>query len=74
MDQAQETVEAGADAVSDEALEAALLAAANRNRVEQYGDDYIDDEILKWAKNVLGVGDAEGKIDEISDFLAESEE
>ena len=51
--------------VSDEALEEALLAMANENRVREYGDDYVDEEMLDWAKQVLGVGDYDGKIDEI---------
>lgn len=57
-------------ALGDEALREALLAAANPNRVEQYGDDYIDEATLTWAKDVLGVGPSVGKIDEIRDSLA----
>ena len=38
---------------------------ANENRVREYGDDYVDEEMLDWAKQVLGVGDYDGKIDEI---------
>ena len=59
---------------SDDALIAALLAAANDNRVAEYGEDaYIDEDILAWAKELLGVdGETEvyGKIDEIRDYLA----
>ncbi|MEE4012424.1 hypothetical protein V1T76_10200 [Roseibium sp. FZY0029] len=51
--------------VSDEALEEALLAMANENRVREYGDEYVDEEMLDWAKQVLGVGAYVGKIDEI---------
>ncbi|WP_163264332.1 hypothetical protein [Chelativorans alearense] len=61
-------------AVTDEALEEALLAGANPNRVEQYGaENYVDQEMLDWAKDLLGVGDAHGKIDEVRTVL-ESEE
>jgi hypothetical protein len=48
----------------DEALKVALLDAANDNRVAEHGDDYIDQEMMDWAKDLLGVGDAFGKIDE----------
>lgn len=41
----------------DGSLGAALEAAANPNRE-------VDDEIMEWARNVLGVGDAIGKIDD----------
>jgi len=54
-----------AESVSDEALEEALRDMANDNRVREYGDDYIDDEILERSKEILGVGDYYGKIDEI---------
>ena len=67
---------AAADAASvgtdDETLREALLAAANRNRVAQYGDDYVDDEMMDWAKDVLGVGDDFGKIDEVRESLEAS--
>ena len=56
-------------ATDDEALKQALLDAANKNRVAQYGEDYIDEDIMGWAKDVLGVGDAFGKIDEVQDTL-----
>ena len=56
-------------ATDDEALRQALLDAANKNRVAQYGEDYIDEDIMGWAKDVLGVGDAFGKIDEVQDTL-----
>ena len=46
-----------------------MLDAANKNRVAQYGEDYIDEDIMGWAKDVLGVGDAFGKIDEVQDTL-----
>ncbi|MCK7614192.1 hypothetical protein [Roseibium sediminicola] len=54
-----------ADSVSDEALEEALREMANENRIREYGDEYIDDEILERSKEILGVGDYYGKIDEI---------
>ena len=54
------TAEASAD---DATLKEALLLAANDNRVAEYGDEYVTDEILGWAKSVLGVGDANGAID-----------
>jgi hypothetical protein len=53
----------------DEALRQALLDAANENRVAQYGDDYINDDVMDWAKDVLGVGEAVGKIDQVRDAL-----
>lgn len=43
------------EATTDEALTGALMDAANRNRVAEYGDDYVTPEILDWAKNALGV-------------------
>jgi hypothetical protein len=59
-----------ASLVTDEALTEALLSAANKNRVAEYGaDDYVDQEMLDWAKDVLGVGDAYGKIDEVKGYL-----
>ncbi|MCT7378444.1 hypothetical protein [Chelativorans salis] len=61
-------------AVTNEALEDALLAGANPNRVEQYGaEDYVDQEMLDWAKDLLGVGDAHGKIDEVRAVLESGE-
>jgi len=56
-------------ATDDEALKQALLDAANKNRVAQYGDDYVNDDVMDWAKDVLGVGDAFGKIDEVQETL-----
>ena len=61
----EESLDEFAGDVSDEALTEALLSMANENRVREYGDDYVDDEMLDWAKQVLGVGDYYGKIDEI---------
>jgi hypothetical protein len=63
---AAETAAVGTD---DEALKAALLDAANENRVAEFGDDYVDDEMMDWAKDLLGVGDAVGKIDEVRETL-----
>ncbi len=45
----------------------ALMVAANDNRVAQYGDGYVDADLLDWAKQQLGVGDYEGLID---DYIA----
>ncbi len=59
----------GAIGIDDALLEEALLAAANRNRVDQYGEDYIDEDTLGWAKEILGVGDQYGKIDEVQESL-----
>ncbi|TPP10329.1 hypothetical protein FJQ55_05560 [Rhizobium glycinendophyticum] len=59
----------GADTVptdvtlDDEALRAALQAAAKPGTV-------IDDATLAWAKDLLGVGPAVGKIDQIREELA----
>jgi hypothetical protein len=53
----------------DVALKQALLDAANENRVAQYGDDYINDDVLDWSKDVLGVGAADGKIDQVRETL-----
>jgi hypothetical protein len=56
-------VDAGLAATTDEMLIEALMVAANDNRVAQYGDGYVDPELLDWAKQRLGVGDYEGLID-----------
>ncbi|MEI5681814.1 hypothetical protein AAAK29_25820 [Mesorhizobium sp. CCNWLW179-1] len=61
LSQAELASEAAAVGTDDEALRAALLDAANDNRVAAYGDNYVDDEMMDWAKDVLGVGDAYGK-------------
>jgi hypothetical protein len=66
---AQATADAAAEGTSEDDLKEALLAAANPNRVAEYGDDYLNDEVMDWAKDVLGVGDAYGKIDEIKATL-----
>lgn len=50
-------------ALDDEALRAALQAAAKPGAV-------VDDATLDWAKELLGVGPAVGKIDEIRKELA----
>lgn len=63
LDDAAEAAKTAEGATDDEALKEALLLAANDNRVAQYGDDYVTDDILDWAKSVLGVGDANGAID-----------
>ena len=51
---------------TEDALKAALLAAANKNRVaEAGGDSYLTPEIMAWANGVLGVGDKNGLIDDL---------
>ncbi len=58
--------ETAASGTGDDALTEALLAAANLNRVEEYGkDNYVDQEMLNWANELLGTGDALGIIDQI---------
>ncbi len=59
------TAAAAAVGTDDEDLRQALLDMANKNRVARYGDDYVDTEMMDWAKEVLGVDDAFGKIDEV---------
>lgn len=74
-------VEALAAQITDEQLTAALVAAANKNRLAEYGEDkYVDEELLAWAKALLGVDstdpdsgesvEVDGKIDEVRDYLA----
>jgi hypothetical protein len=73
---AQFELENGTDAVptdpalSDDALHDALLSAANKNRVRQLGEDAVDQDVMDWAKTVLGVGPSVGKIDQVRDALA----
>ena len=57
----------------DEALKEALLDAANETASSSMVDDYVDDEIMDWAKDLLGVGDDFGKIDEVRESLEASE-
>ena len=60
-------------ALGDEALSAALLAASNKEigTVQQPGDVVVTDpDVMAWAKDVLGVGPAVGKIDEVRDVMA----
>ena len=63
FEEATDAADAATAAAGDEALKNALLLAANDNRLAQYGDEYVTDEILAWAKSVLGVSDAGGAID-----------
>jgi len=56
--------------ISDETLSEALIAMADQDLVEEYGDAYVDATMLDWAKQVLGVGDRDGKIDEIRNEMA----
>ncbi|MCV9962888.1 hypothetical protein OIU34_13340 [Pararhizobium sp. BT-229] len=73
---AQYELENGTDTVptdptlSDDALHDALLSAANKNRVQQLGDDALDQDVMDWAKSVLGVGPSVGKIDQVRETLA----
>lgn len=70
---AEQKAELAATGTDDAALKEALLDAANRNRVAEYGENnYVNDEVMDWAKDVLGVGDAVGKIDEVRDSLDET--
>ncbi|WP_442583290.1 hypothetical protein ACSBOB_15590 [Mesorhizobium sp. ASY16-5R] len=70
--EARQAADAAAVGTDDMTLREALLAAANQNRVAQYGDDYVDDDMMDWAKDVLGVGDDFGKIDEVRESLEAS--
>ena len=77
-------VETLAQQVTDEQLTAALEAAANKNRLAEYeasGETYVDEELLNWAKGILGVDtrdpatgevreEVDGKIDEVREYLA----
>jgi hypothetical protein len=74
LDEAELAAETAAVGTDDEALRAALLDAANDNRVAEYGDDYVDQEMMDWAKDLLGVGDAYGKIDEVRETLEPASE
>jgi hypothetical protein len=49
-------------ATTDEALQEALQLGANPNRE-------VDEEMVDWAKDVLGVGDTYGKIDQVREAL-----
>lgn len=50
--------------VTDEtALTAAIIAAANRNRVTQYGAGYPTPQMITWVENAIGVGSSTGIID-----------
>lgn len=49
----------------DAALEAALLEMSNKPSA----DGTIDPEVLDWSKEVLGVGEAVGRIDEVRETL-----
>jgi len=68
--QAEEEARLAVVGTDDEALRHALLDAANKNRVAQYGEEnYVNDDVMNWAKDVLGVGDAYGKIDQLRETL-----
>lgn len=67
---AQEAVVIAGNAVTTETLgttdadlTAALLLAANKNRVAAAGEGYVTPEILEWAKKQLGTGEYNGAID-----------
>jgi hypothetical protein len=67
--QAEDAAEAATVGTDDKALRQALMDAANKNRIAQYGDDYVNDDVMNWAKDVLGVGEDFGKIDEVRETL-----
>ena len=72
LDEARSLADATMAGTDETALREALLSMANENRVAEYGDDYLDTETMDWAKAVLGVDDAFGKIDEVKDALADA--
>ncbi len=67
--EAEDTAEAAAVGTDDETLRQALIDGANQNRIAQYGEDYVNDDVMSWAKDVLGVGEDFGKIDEVRETL-----
>jgi hypothetical protein len=70
LEAAEDKADLAAVGTDDAALKQALLDAANENRVAQYGEeDYVNDDVMDWAKDVLGVGDDFGKIDEVRETL-----
>ncbi len=50
---------------SDEALKEVLTANATKSRLAEYGDEYVNDEMLARVKEILGVDGTYGKIDQI---------
>ena len=58
--EAEAVADEAAIGTDDEALRAALLDAANQNRVQQYGDDYLDDEVMDgpWISSALAMTSA----------------
>ncbi len=64
-DEAEKAQEDLADAVSDEALTEALLAGANPNKVAAYGGEeaYVDQEMLDWTRETLGLSEPEVAVD-----------
>ena len=62
---AQEQAAAAAAAIDDAALEAALIAAANKNRLAEYGDSYVDAEMIGWARDVLGVAAPAAPVEDV---------
>jgi hypothetical protein len=74
FNEGEESLNELAGDISDEALTEALMSMANENRVREYGDEYVDDDMLDWAKQVLGVGDYYGKIDEIREATETAED
>jgi hypothetical protein len=61
---AQQAAATAGAAADEDSLRAALLMAANENRVS---DSYLTDDIMTWAYGILGVGDQNGLID---DYIA----
>ena len=55
--------------IGEDALTEALVAGANQNRLAEYGDDYVDAEMLGWAEDLLGVGEDYGRIDEVREAI-----
>lgn len=72
LDEARNLADATIAGTDETALREALLSMANANRVAQYGDDYLDAQTMDWAKTVLGVDEAVGKIDQVKATLAET--
>jgi hypothetical protein len=67
--EAEDTAEAATVGTDDETLRQALIDGANQNRIAQYGEDYVNEDVMSWAKDVLGVGEDFGKIDEVRETL-----
>jgi hypothetical protein len=73
LDEAKALAETTIAGTDETALREALLSMANANRVAEYGDDYLDAETMDWAKAVLGVDEAVGKIDQVKAALSDAQ-